>query len=1095
MLFVAGDVRRLSRTPSGTVDIVLEKVLQQLYRDDPNLDPDAARGEIETLGGGLAGPSTSPATLAVEPGNQRVLAILAALRRSGPSARTGRALAHVADEALTESSTSARTLGRPFNAAADSLATLLYAGFSPATTLRATAELAAANPRFGHARDALWAHAAHESVFDDAHALLAGNPALADEPVHQVFDALAPDGSLTASVADLEALVRQDMQTVDAQSTAAIADHNSIARVCPGSDLCQAVIDGARDRGLAARTTIAARQASLTAAGSLLATSDAHFAAAVQEAQAAAQVANAVNSYFAALDYGQFVHAAGDVAGLLTTLGVAEFDPAAAVTGVLNIVGDVVGASIAAPDANALILQGLQGVSQQLAAFSLATAESFRAVDTRLEALTRQVGTQAEQLSAQIADAQTQLSGLGSALSTLQGSVDRLHSEIQLLFSQGARNDLGTIINQSVGYTELNDERLPRTQFAYSAGALFQDATATALTPTVLNVPPAFDAGTASRLGDLDPNVNFFALFPGRVTDSAPGTTWPAPLDDYCPGGDLGRGLCLPDPDFWAAASRAFAQLLLENRDYVTPARLTQLDAALAGGRSLDQAFGRIAAHDAGLRTGSRLFNTALDYYDSWVGTDADRASGAPALLQTLRAERERYLSTVRPAGLESGGPWIDLYGGPDQSLGTVGLFGLGSLNTIPSVRSAFTLPNIRTAPAAIDWLPRPVLNAARLGLGDLTVTWDAQWDPNEPLPGVVLPPALPDSGTLTLRLNFAFVGHPTATRPRGFTDPLGYLQTTHIVVPNCGTTGTAIDADASVVAGWGTRNPRCYDFSPEINQAAADPDPNKGIYVRNASGFDATVADLRPLVEARLRTLQGAALDDALNEDGTLTHGSGSRATDVQAAAERVGGAQALLDGYIELGLPQALATDDTLHALVSGDAANALARPYGDDRRAAPAATVPGQVASFFDLIRQIAPQSDPFVTLALRFAEHRRALEGAITPYIQTGRAPGQSATDGGRLDEHSPLVSATIDRLELTRAVLAAEPAHRHARQQHQPATGRPRNTTQHTRDPSTGQAARTTRPDDPRPARDRSDRLVHGELPDRLLPHHDHASRW
>ena len=1021
LLFVAGDVRRLSRTPSGTVDGVLEKVLQQLYRDDPGLAPADATAAIGSLRPALAGAATSTATLAAQPGNQRVLAILAAFERSGPAANVRRAVTEVADQALSESSSSARTLGRPFNATADSLSTLLYGGFSPAATLRDTADLAATNAQFGRARDALWAAASHESVFDGGAALLAHNPALADASVRALTSGLAADGSLTTSVADTEELVRQGMQAVDAQGAVAMQDHTAIARACPGLS-CQAAIDGARDRGAAARETIAARQASLTAAGGVLALSDERYGAAIEaEAQAAAQVANAVNSYYAATDYGQYAHAAADVAGLLSTLAVAEFDPAAAVTGVLNVVGDVVGVAITGPDANALILQGLQGVSQQLSAFAAETADRFRGLDARLEGLTRQVGSLAGQLSAQLAEAQTQLTGLGTALATLQGSVDQLHSEIQLLFAQGARNDLGTIVNQSIGYETLNGERLPRTQFAISAGALFQDATSTAFTPTVLNAAPAFDAATAFRLGDLDPNVNFFALFPGRVVDAPASVAWPAPFDDSCPGGDVSRGLCLPDPDFWAASSRAFAQLLLENRDYVTPARLTQLDAALSGGRSLDRALGRIAAHDGDHGTDSKLFNAALDYYSSWVGRDADRASGPPALLQALRAERERYLSTVRPAGLEPDGPWIDLYAGANQPLGNVRLFGLPSLNDIPSTTSSFTIPNLRPAPAAISWLPVPVLNAVRLGLGDLKVTWNAHWFGGIPAGGNI--------GDLIVRFDFAFAGHPTAAHPKGFTDSLGYLQVQRPFAVNCASgPGSAADADASIAIGWDTFTTTCSDFSSEIQQAAVDPNSPRGIYFRNTDGFAAAVADLTPQVDARLRTLQAAALGDVLNEDDTLTRGGGSRATDVEAAAERVGGAQQLVNGYVALGLPQALATDDTLHGLVAGDGANALAAPFGDDRRAAPADTVPGQVASFFAFMQVQLPQFDPLTVLGQLLAAHQRALTSAIKPYIDTGRSAsaGQSATDGGPLDETSPLVSSTIDRLELTRAVLAAEP---------------------------------------------------------------------
>src|SRR4051794_19814093 len=74
LLFVAGGVRRLERTPSGTVDTVLEQTLQQLYRQEPALAPEDAEAEIRALSDalGAGGAATSPATLAVMPGNQRV---------------------------------------------------------------------------------------------------------------------------------------------------------------------------------------------------------------------------------------------------------------------------------------------------------------------------------------------------------------------------------------------------------------------------------------------------------------------------------------------------------------------------------------------------------------------------------------------------------------------------------------------------------------------------------------------------------------------------------------------------------------------------------------------------------------------------------------------------------------------------------------------------------------------------------------------------------------------------------------------------------------------------------------------------------------
>src|SRR5262245_40498472 len=92
LLFVAGDVRRLSRAPSGTVDTVLEQVLQAEYRADPGLDPATAAADIDGLRSAVGSGATSPATLAVVAGNQRVLAILAAFEQAQSAPRVKRAL-------------------------------------------------------------------------------------------------------------------------------------------------------------------------------------------------------------------------------------------------------------------------------------------------------------------------------------------------------------------------------------------------------------------------------------------------------------------------------------------------------------------------------------------------------------------------------------------------------------------------------------------------------------------------------------------------------------------------------------------------------------------------------------------------------------------------------------------------------------------------------------------------------------------------------------------------------------------------------------------------------------------------------------------
>ena len=81
----------------------------------------------------------------------------------------------------------------------------------------------------------------------------------------------------------------------------------------------------------------------MTAAGGLLQLQNADYGTAVAARRTAAQVANAINSYFApAGTPRRRWHAAGDVAGLLVSLSIAYVDPAAAVSGVVNIVRDVI---------------------------------------------------------------------------------------------------------------------------------------------------------------------------------------------------------------------------------------------------------------------------------------------------------------------------------------------------------------------------------------------------------------------------------------------------------------------------------------------------------------------------------------------------------------------------------------------------------------------------------------------------------------------------------------------------------------------------------------------------------------------------------
>ncbi|MBV9414453.1 MAG: hypothetical protein JO363_05695, partial [Solirubrobacterales bacterium] len=638
-LFVAGDVGRLSQIPSGTESVVLEKVLQQLYTDNPMLASGQAVTDIQGLQVVLASGSQaiSPATLTVMAGNERILVILRALAGSNPSTEVRHALAAVTNQALTVSEQSTQFLGQSFDAAADSLDTLSFKAFSPQSTLAHSWSLASSNALFAQARDALWKGASHEGVADSTRALVGENPALQNAAVNALIGMLAADGSLATTVGQLESLVTGGVQTIaDANCTpasgasgtppnncsaGALHDAQLVAQACPGgpsdtSTACQTARNQAKNDAPDELSTISSEQAATAAAATALSDADQALAQAnAAEAQAAAQLADEENAYLDYQSFQQVEKASFDVLSLAVSLSVSEIDPVNAVGALLNVVGDAVGFGFSGPDPNQLILMGIQGIAQQLSDFEQYTQSAFQSVDVQLSNISSQVS----QIAAQITQAQQQLTQLATQVANLQSSVDHLQSEVQSLFAQGARNDLGTLINQYIGFQQANGTPLPQTQFAQAAGALFQDATSTALTQTLLTVPTGFDALNADSLvvGNdpltLDTNINLFNFFGAGVSDAPGSVGWPGALTTTCPpGADLGHDLCLPDPDFWATSARAFSQLLLENPSYVTPTRLAQLQAIQQEGQLIANALAELSVDNAGADAGG-TGNKTLD--------------------------------------------------------------------------------------------------------------------------------------------------------------------------------------------------------------------------------------------------------------------------------------------------------------------------------------------------------------------------------------------------------------------------------------------------------------------------------------------------
>jgi hypothetical protein len=1058
-LFVAGDVGRLSQIPSGTEDVVLEKVLQQLYTDNPMLAPSQAVSDIQGLQSALTSGSQaiSPATLTVMAGNERILAILRALSDSGPSGAVTHALAEVTDQALTVSERSTQFLGQAFDASADSLDTLSFTAFSPAGTLAQTAALAATNGLFGQARDSLWKQASSESVFDSTQTLLGENPALQNAAINAFVGMLNSNGSLDTTVGQLETLINGGVQQIVDQNctlssgtsgtspndcaSGALHDDQVVAQNCPNgvndtSANCQSARNQAEADEPGELDMINAQQAATAAEANALDEADATLGAAeAAEVQAAAQESDEENAYLNYQSFQQYEKAGFDVAILATSLGVSEIDPVWAVSALLNVVGDGVGFGFSGPDPNTLILQGIQTISQQLSDFEQYTQTAFQVVDTQLANISSQVS----QIAADITDAQMQLTQLANQTAMLQSSVDHLQSEVQSLFAQGARNDLGTLVNQYIGFKQANGTPLPQTQFAQAAGALYQDATSTALTQTLLTVPTGFDALDADGLiagADpltLDTNINLFNFFGAGVSDAPASVGWPGPLTTSCPpNANAAQDLCLPDPDFWATSARAFTQLLLENPSYVTPTRITQLQAIQQEGQLIANALSQLSVDNAGTDsggTGNKTLDAAINYFRYWGDANSHPGTTPPSLWQALKNEEQRYLSTLTvPTSPQLNVAPVNPWGSPQQLPDATGLQQLSSLHNIPVCAadvglyglSSGTQEELPSLPASlIGFIDPQFENAARLGVGTLSACWVA-----------VASNADTDNNTFDLLTEIKYY----------FT---GGGVTNELVATASGTASQVSDCA-------GTYNP-VYPFSPDVLGTVVKgwlqggsntcPDLSQVITGVNTSPSDGIQAATNA-VAGELSTLRKMVYGDIIGAGGALTAGD-SQATNVEQAATRLDGANELLDGYVSLGLPQALASDDALQGLVSGTNSDTFAPTSGGLAHAAPANDVPAQIvnlydAAIFDDSASATPVQDPADLVARLVDQRASQLAAAINGHIV--RSGGTAAVQGHlRLSasiataqttsavfaEENPYIGPTLDRLDETALVLNDE----------------------------------------------------------------------
>lgn len=1127
-LFVAGDVARLSKIPGGTEDLVLEKALQQMYADEPELAPATAEGYVGDMQRLLASSSApSQASLELMAGNQRILAIVAALERpyGSPSvelpAAAKLAVTHLAAVALSGSSDIFATAEEPkyFEPLADARTNLAYTVFSPATVLRATHALAASDKRFGEARDELWAKESEESVFSDWSELLSESKVLQSEGLKEVRELIkAGDGTVTEEPQQLTELFTNGQTSTQEQSCQHGSGQKAIgessipgvprlecnggalyeaaqARTCAARSECGAELAELQSKTSKQARVIAEERAEMIAAAELLRPSD-NTAAALQQAtaQAQAQITEEETAYAnyeaeqaEKEEIAGAVHAGLGIGTSALALGTDNYSE-----GISGLIGvgfelyeNIEGAlSSPPPGPQEITLQDLADLSQQLSGFQQYTQEAFHAVNTQLAELSSQLARENYEL-------RQQLGQLGERLQKEQSTIFALQDEVQTLFAAQTKANLQSTIEDSVGWLARTGEPLSGPKVQEALVALKKYATEIANGELVNNAetqPYTFEGAyrqltdkTTGEPAELSEDITYLGRFPGEQE-------W----------GIAGLAGTLANTTFWSESSRAYAQLMFENASHATTADIAGLTALEKEGLKLEKvATGWSApSKEAGSKTGNAVLDKAISSFEAaaFGGGLLDGTSSVRTLLQEKAEESfEGSLKSVKVSGSPLVNPTdVKLWGGAEQSYSAEAIAAAGypALKWHECSGSEGKNGEEQMPEQFIAGLPAPLIDAVRLGVigapgsGDplvleacRTITGakeekakvtEKSASTSEYCPGFktkacevvgeakVKSETNEEKVTETLTLTEGSSKY-ELTAPKSCEQNALHWRGSGRTYGEDAELGTKNGLYDSSMSGFfterhvgtfeltgvriGTKFNSKLEEETEIEPQGSE---NPGAVFENGacpyegseetagveyttygsgesalgSGSGMKQATLVEKVDAKLRQLQEEAYGEGLSALQNPPTGN---------PAESLAGARALVQGYIRLGLPQALDSDLPLQSDIEGlgaqflDPAPGIPRPLPAELSALVASWVHRLEGASGSQLQQLL-QEELIEEVKTRASKWAKEVAEQVKPYVE-GKAEGFDTGAEEQVGEQSPLVESTLNRLQLTRDVLS------------------------------------------------------------------------
>lgn len=1115
-LFVAGDVARLSEVPSGTEDLVLEKALQQMYADEPELAPATATGYVEDMQKLLASSSApSQASLQLMAGNQRILAILAALERPYgtpptelPSAAK-LAVTHLAAVALSGSSDIFASAEEPkyFEPLADARTNLAYTSFSPASVLRATRALAESDKQFGEARDALWARESEESVFSGWRELIGESKVLKAGALKEVREEIeAGDGTLTKEPKQLADLFASGQEATQEQS----CEHNKSSEVtigeksikgiptlqCSGGALyeaataprtctkeCKEALEKRESLAAKREQAIAEERAEMVAAAELLRPSD-NAAATLQEAtaQAQAQITEEETAYaeYEAQKAEREAIAGGVKEGLdagTAVLALGTDNYSEGVGGLIGVGFELYeniegGLSSPPPGPQEIALQDLADVSTQLAGFQQYTQEAFHAINTQLAELSSQFARENYELKEQIGQ-------LGERLEHVQGTIFALQDQVRELFAAQTKANLQSTIEDSVGWLKRTGEPLPPGKVQEALVALKKDATEIANGPlvngsetqpfTLEGASRQLTSKTTGEPSQLSESTTYLARFPSEAE-------WVSALAPSS----------LPNTTFWAESARAYAQLMLENASHASAPDIAGLKELEREGAKLEAAQGAWSRPSAGPGSNSILEGAIADVREAAYGSGSESVK---SLLQDTASEVFEKTLEKDVKTKEANPTGLSFWGGAEQGFNASQVYEAEypALKWKECGGSEGGNGTVRMPEQFIASLPAALVDGVRLGYigapgsgapltleACRTITGEAEGKAkvseksagnNTDCPEYSLKSCEvfdkfttksetnDEAVTETLTLNEGAGKYTLAAPASCDQNALHWRGTGELYTEDPeiktkedfyeGTAGAPFAGERHVgtvdltgasikTSGYKVEWAPEYSEDPEAVFEGGIHCPFEGSEEKAGleystygngesplgSGSGMQQSTLVEKLDGKLRSLQEEAYREGASALKTPPKGE---------PAESLAGARALVQSYVKLGFPQAVASDLLLQGDVDGLGAQFLSPapgspgPVAEQLQALDASWIHRLKEATGSQLQQLLTE-DLIGEVQARSSKWSSEILEQLKPYIE-GDAEGFDTGEKEAVSERSALVESTINRLQLTRDVLS------------------------------------------------------------------------